>query len=148
MVSRDTVIGKERWYKIINFKPPDVDDYDWYTNRSDGIWVLRKVIRINPPIDTAFEYVTFKYPTMGGEFWGSPLIDSTRAISTNEIIDTPLGIDTCIHYEDHFEFSDLGGFHYYFAPNKGCVMLDLYSQTNSGRLYVACRHVLVKLVLK
>src|SRR5437899_3210594 len=35
-VTRDTVIRKERWYKIPGFKPADLDTYDWYTNRSDG----------------------------------------------------------------------------------------------------------------
>jgi hypothetical protein len=146
VVSRDTIIGKERWYKIVNFKPPNVDYLDWYTNRSDGICVLRRVI--NHFEDTAYAYLTFKYPGQVGEFWGSILRDSTRILSLNDLITTPLGVDTCIHYEDHYEFSNLGDDHYYFAPKKGWVMLELFSRTNSGRLYVVDRLVLIKIVLK
>jgi len=146
VVTRDTVISKERWYKIRNFKPADVDDWDWYTNRSDGIWVLRRVI--NPRQDTAYAYLTFKYPTVQGEYWGSPLGDSTRVHSTNEVVETPSGIDTCIKYEDHYEFSNLGDLHYYFAPNKGWVMLELFSRTDSGRLYVVNRLILVQVILR
>lgn len=147
-VKRDTVIGEERWYSIRGFKPADVDYLDWYTNRSDGIWVLRKVTRSNPPIDTAFAYLMFKYPTVQGEYWGSPLGDSTRVLSMNEIIETPSGIDTCIKYEDHFEFSQLGDMQYYFAQRKGWVVFEEFTQTNSGRLYVVARDVLIKAILK
>lgn len=148
VVTRDTIIGRERWYKIRNFKGPDVDYLDWYTNKSDGIWVLRKVTRTNPHIDTAVGYLTFKYPTVHGEFWGSPLGDSTRVLSVNQIVETPTGTDTCIHYEDHYEFHQLGDFHYFFAPRKGWVMLELFTQTNSGRLYVVNRLILVKTILQ
>lgn len=146
VVTRDTIINKERWYKIRNFKGPDVDYLDWYTNRSDGIGVLRRVI--NQYQDTAYAYLTFKYPTMRSEFWGSPLGDSTRVLSMNEVVETPSGIDTCIVYEDHYEFYSLGDFHYYFAPNKGWVMLELFSRTDSGRLFVINRLLLVKAVLR
>ncbi|MBI3194444.1 MAG: hypothetical protein HYZ34_08280 [Ignavibacteriae bacterium] len=146
-MKKDTIIGTEKWYKIINFKGADVDDFDWYTNRSDGIWVLRKVIRSNPRVDTAFSYLTFKYPTIEGEYWGSPLLDSTRVLSTNEIVKTPSGIDTCILYEDHYEFSHLGDFHYYFAPGKGWVIFEIFTRTSSGRFYVVNRLVLIRTIL-
>ena len=145
-VKRNTVIGKEKWYKIPGFKPADVDILDWYTNRSNGIWVLRRVI--SPKTDTAIAYLAFKYPTTKDESWGSPFGDSTRTISVNEIVTTPSGTDTCIKYEDHYEFYQLGDLNYYFAPHKGWVMLELFTQINSGCLYVVNRFVLEKAVVR
>lgn len=141
-VRRDTVIGKERWYKIPGFKPADLDTYDWYTNRSDGIWVQRKYY------DSSITYLTFKFPTVTGESWGNLIHDSTRTISTDEVVQTPSGVDTCFKYEDHYQFSQLGDVHYYIAPYKGWVQLELFTQSNSGRLYVVNRFVLIKTVLR
>ncbi|MBI1807552.1 MAG: hypothetical protein HYR76_10930 [Ignavibacteria bacterium] len=142
VVRRDTIIGKERWYKIPGLKPADLDTRDWYTNRSDGIWVRRRYY------DSSITYLTFKFPTMEGDSWGNQIHDSTRTVSTNEVIETPSGIDTCIHYEDHYQFSQLGDFHYFIAPHKGWVVFEEFTQTNSGRLYVVARDVLVKAILK
>jgi len=141
-VRRDTIIGKERWYRLIGLKPADLDTRDWYTNRSDGIWVRRRYY------DSSITYLTFKFPTVKGDFWGNQIHDSTRTLSTNEVVETPSGIDTCIHYEDHYQFSQLGDFHYYFAPNKGWVMFEIFTQTNSGRLYVVNRSVLIRAILQ
>ncbi len=147
-VVRDTIIGQEKWYRAPNLKPADVDDLDWYTNRSDGIWVLRKVTRSNPPVDTAIPYLTFKYPTSTGEYWGSPLGDSTRVLSMDEVVVTDSGIDTCIVYEDHYEFARLGDMHYYFSPHRGWVMLEIFTQTPGGRLYVVNRLILDKATIR
>lgn len=142
-VKKDTVLGNERWYNAPRLKPADVDFLDFYTNRINGLWVRRRVIR--PDWDTAFYYLTFKYPVDQGQFWGSQLGDSTRAISINEIVTTPSGVDTCIKYEDHFQLYAADGiiFYYYLRPNKGWVMFEIYSKTNSGRQYLLNRLVLV-----
>jgi len=140
-VRRDTIIGKERWYRLIGLKPADLDTRDWYTNRSDGIWVRRRYY------DSSITYLTFKFPTVKGDFWGNQIHDSTRTLSTNEVVETPSGIDTCIHYEDHYQFSQLGDFHYYFAPYKGSVVTETFTRTNSGRLYVVEKSELVRAIL-
>ncbi|MBI1804645.1 MAG: hypothetical protein HY033_08725 [Ignavibacteriae bacterium] len=142
VVMRDTVIGKERWYKIPGFKPMDIDYLDWYTNRSDGIWVRRKYY------DSSITYLTFKFPTVKDDYWGNQIQDSTRVLSTSEVVSTPSGTYTCIRYEDHYEFSQLGDVQYYFAPHKGWVQLDLFTQTSSGRLYVIDRRVLINVTLQ
>jgi hypothetical protein len=147
VVSRDSIIGHERWYKAIGLKGPDIDNWDWYTNRTNGLWVLRKVVLNDPPIDTAYQYLTFKYPTAKGESWGGIFGDSTHVLSTNELVDTPLGRDTCIHYEDHYQEASLGDMHYYIVPGNGWVMLEEFSTTNSGRLYVVCRAIVTNRVI-
>lgn len=148
VIKRDTVIGNERWYNSARLKPPEADFLDFYTNRSDGFWVRRRVIRSG--WDTAFSYVTFKYPTQPGESWGNVLGDSTRTVSTREIVTTPSGTDTCIKYEDHFQLFAYDGiiFYYYFKPTKGWVMFEIYSKTAGGRHYLLNKLVLVSVSLR
>jgi len=141
-VRRDTIIGKERWYRLIGLKPADLDTRDWYTNRSDGIWVRRRYY------DSSITYLAFKFPTTTGDTWGNQIHDSTRVLSTSQVVSTPSGTDTCIVYEDHYQFSQQGDVHYYFAPKKAWVMMELYTQTNSGRLYVVTRRVLIDAILR
>ncbi|GEM_PF-1524189 len=142
-VERDTIIGNERWYRVPRLKPADADFFDFYTNRIDGLWVLQRVI--GPNSDTAFSYLTFKYPTQPGDSWGNFVGDSTRTSSIAEIIITPSGTDTCIKYEDHFQLypTDSIIFWYYFKPGKGWVMFEIYSTTGSGRQYLLNRLILI-----
>ena len=81
-IVKDTVIGKERWYKIPGFKPADIDHLDWYTNRPDGIWVRRRYY------DSSITYLTFKFPTIAGDAWGNSILDSTKTLSTNDVVET------------------------------------------------------------
>lgn len=146
-VKRDTVIGSERWYNAPRLKPPDADYLDFYTNRPDGFWVRRRVV--TPNQDTALHYMTFKYPTQAGESWGTPLGDSARTISTNELVTTPAGSDTCIKYEDHLQLraTERVVFHYYVRPGKGWVQLDIFLESGSGRQYLVNRLILLRALL-
>jgi hypothetical protein len=147
-VKGDTVIGNERWYNAPRLKPPDADFLDFYTNRPDGFWVRRRVV--TPNQDTAIHFMTFKYPTQAGESWGNVFGDSARTISTNEVVTTPSGSDTCIEYEDHFQVRGTEGvvFHYYVTPGKGCVQLDIFLESGSGRQYLVNRLILLRALLK
>lgn len=147
VVKKDTVIKSERWYNIPRFKPADVDFLDYYTNKSDGIWVLRRVIGTN--YDTAYAYLTFKYPAAAGDFWGTPFGDSARVLSTTEVINTPWGKDTCIKYEDYYQLYSSDGiiFYYYFAPGKGWITFEIYTKTNSGYEYLVNKLSLVEVIL-
>jgi hypothetical protein len=129
VVSRDTVVNHERWYKIHQLKPADGDDLDWYTNRSDGLWVLRHLS------DTSIAYLNFKFPTAKGESWGNSFRDSTRTIATDSILFvSPSQPDTCIVYEDHCQFRSFGPI-YAFRPSQGLRSIDIYSITNGGNDY-------------
>jgi hypothetical protein len=141
VVSRDTLINAERWYKIRGLKPASGDGGDWYTNRNDGVWVLRSYL------DTAIAYVQFKFPTYAGESWGNQIQDSSRALAVDSVVVTPPSRqDTCILYETSFQLYPEDGirFIYSFAPYKGFRLLDIYSTSDGGRLYLNNRFELVQ----
>ena len=137
-VIRDTLIGNEKWYKIPGFKPADVDYWDWYTNRSDGIWVLRKYL------DSAIAFLTFKFPTIPGDGWGNVIHDSTRTLSIEQ------QADTSIMYEDHYQLfkSDGVRYYYYFVPSKGWSVFEIYVSLSNGSTYLRNKQVVIRTSLR
>jgi hypothetical protein len=117
LVSGDTVIMGELWYRMQ--RREDWEDYETelVTNRADGLWTT----------DQGEPFLLFKYPANRGEKYEAHAFqsDTMTVISTGELMETPAGEFSCYHYllspEDD---EDVVGVDLWLAVGVGYVKID------------------------
>jgi hypothetical protein len=132
VVTTDTIVGGETWYQISGVGS---DGLMFYTNRSDGLWVM------SSSTSGLFQGLFFKYPVSAGDSWNLGG-DQMFLQSADTLITVPAGTFHC--YEYRLSMSD----YYYFCPGVGFIAEDSYSSTNSGRLYIVARISIASFTLK
>lgn len=116
-VTGDTIINNQLWYNIdFGGKRAPVA----YRNTVEGLFQH----------DFWHDsYLIFKYPIGLGEVY-----NSTKVISTNEIINVPAGNFSCINYQHNylnFKYSTL------ISPGIGFIKFDIGTAINGGQLYIS-----------
>jgi hypothetical protein len=124
IIINDTIIfNNQTWYSY-----NDIPSGFWYTNKSDGYWVLFRSADGKSGNDTTL--LLYKYPTFPGDAYGE-----IKVISINEELELPIGNFKVIHYSHDFEISDnplLGSFHTYVASGIGVVKIMQLGKRSDG----------------
>ncbi|HVP36985.1 MAG TPA: hypothetical protein VMT04_08330 [Terriglobales bacterium] len=136
-VSKDTMIGSERWYIITVNDTIDPEMINPLTNRSDGLWG-------GGPSGG----LIFKYPaTVNDTFMIGNQV--TIVVSIHATVMVPAGTFVCYNYEwPEPPSSDRPYQFHYMSPGIGFVKAEEYHKTPGGYIYLNFRSELISYVLK
>ena len=135
-VSKDTLIGSERWY-IITVNGERDPEVPILTSRSDGLWA-------GGPSGSLF----FKYPAaVNDTFMAGNEIAVVESI--HDTVTVPAGTFVCYNYKwPEPSTSDRPYQLRYFSPGIGGIMGVEYHKTDGGYIYANFRSVLISYTLQ
>ncbi len=125
----DTIINNERVYMKIDYIEDQIEMSGALIKRADGIYIY---------FDQVGAFMVWKFPILKGENFD--VMGRVWTVeSTNYNYVTSIRNFSCYHYAI-VSYNEKQSF--YFQPGVGCVAIELFGTTQSGRNYIQQKFVL------